>query len=189
MALGHIIQSLSAEKHAITKPRWLTKLFVLVDVICFISQMAGAGVQVSTSAGLQKIGVKVVLGGLIFQVIAFAFFVYVAWKFHVRLNREPTMISRDPAVRWKRYMWALYAVSIAVLVRNIVRIVEYAQGGEGFIVTHEVMIYIFDAFLMFFVVLIFAVIHPGWLVRAVGRAKKARPRGSMALLDGAASVI
>lgn len=86
-------------------------------------------------------------------------------------------------------MWALYAVSIAVLVRNIVRIVEYAQGGEGFIVTHEVMIYIFDAFLMFFVVLIFAVIHPGWLVRAVDRAGKARPRDSMALLDGTGSAI
>jgi hypothetical protein len=43
--------------------------------------------------------------------------------------------------------------------------------------------------LMFFVVLIFAVIHPGWLARAVGRAGNACPRDSMTLLDGAASVI
>jgi len=67
---------------------FLAKRFVLVDVICFISQMAGAGVQVSTSTSLQKIGAKIVLGGLNFQVLTFAFFVDVAWRFHVRLNRN-----------------------------------------------------------------------------------------------------
>lgn len=34
-------------------------------------------------------------------------------------------------------MYALYAASIAVLIRNLVRIIEYAQGSQGFIASHE----------------------------------------------------
>ncbi|KAI9738719.1 MAG: hypothetical protein M1834_008224 [Cirrosporium novae-zelandiae] len=168
MSLGRIIRSLDGEKYAIIRPRWLTKIFVLSDVICFITQMGG---------------MDVVLGGLVFQVVVFGFFVFIAWKFHVRLRQGPTTVSRYPGPPWEKYMYAIYAASVAVLVRNIVRIFEYAQGSDGFVATHEAMVYIFDAFLMFFVILTFAAVHPGRLVRAANRFVEELPRGSMALID------
>jgi hypothetical protein len=52
-----------------------------------------------------------------------------------------------------------------MIVRSIVRAVEYLQGQGGFVISHEVFIYLFDALPMFLVMLLFAVIHPGRLVR------------------------
>lgn len=98
MSLGRIVQSLDAEKHSVIRARWLTTIFVLADVICFISQIAGAGLQVTGDAQVMKTGRTVVLGGLIFQVIVFGLFVIIAWKFHARLTRDPTTISEDPAI-------------------------------------------------------------------------------------------
>ena len=50
-------------------------------------------------------------------------------------------------------------------VRNIVRIAEYAQGFNGFIMKHEFMLYVFDASFMAIVVFLYLVVHPGRLVR------------------------
>ena len=41
MELGHIIQLVDGEAHAIIKKRWLTKLFVTGDVLSFTLQAAG----------------------------------------------------------------------------------------------------------------------------------------------------
>jgi hypothetical protein len=122
-------------------------------------------------------GNKILLAGFILQIVAFSFFIFMAWKFHVRLSQQSTMISG-----WAKYMYALYGASVAILVRNIVRIVEYPQGSDGFIASHEVMLYIFHAFLMFCVILVFLVVHPGSLV-AARRSAKIGPSDSMTLIE------
>ena len=45
------------------------------------------------------------------------------------------------------------------------RLVEYAQGEGGFVLSHEVFIYLFDALLMFLAVVTFLVLHPSRLIR------------------------
>ena len=89
------------------------------------------------------------------------------------------MMSNNLTGAWGKYMCALDAASIAILVRNIVRIVEYSQGSDGFIASHEMMLYIFDAFLIFCVVLTF---HPGRIIKAGSRSAKVVPSDSMALI-------
>jgi hypothetical protein len=44
--------------------------------------------------------------------------------------------------------------------RSIFRVVEYLQGNNGFLLRHEYFLYIFDALLMFIVMIIFNWIHP-----------------------------
>jgi hypothetical protein len=70
-------------------------------------------------------------------------------------------------------MHALYTASAAILVRNLTRVIEFAEGSDGFIISHEVMLYIFDAFLMFAVFAIFVAMHPGRLIKRAHRAEKA----------------
>jgi hypothetical protein len=41
MSLGRIIELVDGEKHAIIKRRWLTKIFVCGDVICFLLLAGG----------------------------------------------------------------------------------------------------------------------------------------------------
>lgn len=42
MVLGRIILSVDAESYSLIKKKWLTKTFVISDVVCFLVQLAGA---------------------------------------------------------------------------------------------------------------------------------------------------
>jgi hypothetical protein len=45
MVLGRIIRRLDAEEYAIIRTKWLTKVFVIGDVLSFFVQSGGAGMQ------------------------------------------------------------------------------------------------------------------------------------------------
>ena len=57
-------------------------------------------------------------------------------------------------------MVALYVTSALILVRSIVRVVEYLDGYDGYLMRHEVFIYVFDALLMFLAVTALHIVHP-----------------------------
>ena len=50
------------------------------------------------------------------------------------------------------------------MVRSIFRVIEYIQGMDGYLVSKEIFLYIFDAALMLCVVVIFNVVHPSEIV-------------------------
>lgn len=54
------------------------------------------------------------------------------------------------------------------MVRSIFRAVEYLQGFNGYLLRHEAYLYVFDAALMLFVMIIFNFIHPGEIMMASG---------------------
>jgi len=45
-------------------------------------------------------------------------------------------------------------------VRSIVRVVEYVQGYDGFIMSHEYFLYVFDSLVMWLAMLVMNWIHP-----------------------------
>lgn len=63
----------------------------------------------------------------------------------------------------------IYGVGLLLVVRSIFRSAEFVQGNEGHLYKTEVFLYIFDATLMFLVVIVMGGVHPGRLVK---RAKK-----------------
>ena len=64
-------------------------------------------------------------------------------------------------------MMGLYMVSVLIFVRSIVRVVEYGQGNDGYIMTHEAFLYIFDGMMMLAAMAIMNVIHPGEVAKYV----------------------
>lgn len=58
------------------------------------------------------------------------------------------------------------------MVRSVVRVIEYAQGTGGYILSHEVFLYVFDAALMFIAVAIFVLWHPSPMLGLDNRGKK-----------------
>ena len=56
-------------------------------------------------------------------------------------------------------MNGLYIASGLILLRNIVRVVEYIQGYDGYINHHEAFLYVFDAVLIFGVMVVMAMIY------------------------------
>ena len=168
MTLGRIIRNLKAEACSLIAPRWLTKMFVLGDLVCFVSQIAGSILRASTDLDTNRRGSDIVLAGLAIQVVIFCFFLILTWNFQIRFSRQEGHVE----FHWKKHIGVLYTVSIVFLVRNIVRIVEFLQGGDGFIVTHESMLYVFDGSFMFLVVLSFVIMHPGRLFKEARRLDK-----------------
>ncbi|WQF89968.1 Putative RTA-like protein [Colletotrichum destructivum] len=167
MVLGRIISLLGAGDLAWVSPKWLTKLFVAGDVISFITQLAGGGILASADdKKTNDLGKYVILVGLAIQIIFFGFFFVVTIAFHRRFSQSPRSISTDPTFPWRFYIVILYAVSALILVRSVFRVVEYAMGKDGELMSKELYIYIFDALLIFICVAIFNIWHPSRVVSA-----------------------
>jgi len=124
----------------------------------------------STGGSMHDVGSNVTIGGLIVQLLFFGFFVVVTSVFHFRISRHPTSKSRADLDltrgqglkqrNWFTILIGLYLVSFLILVRSIFRLVEYIEGYGGYIMTHEVFMYIFDAVLMWAAMAVMNVYHP-----------------------------
>ena len=171
MTLGRLIRTLDATHHAVLNPHWTTKIYVIIDVGSFVCQIMGSAMQASGDIEGLKTGNTIVIAGLGTQLVAFAFFILMAVVFHRRLNNEPTSTSLRTHVKCRRYMWALYSVSMLVVVRSIFRLAEFVEGPESKVYQTEAYLYVFDAGLMFGVVVIMTVLHPGFLFRVVRKAE------------------
>ena len=107
-----------------------------------------------------KLGENVIIAGLVVQILFFGFFVVVSVIFHKRIIANPTAESLSCTVSWKRYLFVLYFASVMIMVRCIYRVVEYIQGQTGVLQSHEYYAYMFDALLMFQVMVVFVIFHP-----------------------------
>ncbi|KAF7718086.1 Uncharacterized protein PECH_002423 [Penicillium ucsense] len=171
MTLGRIIHMLDAEKLSLIRVGWLTKIFVGGDVLSFLMQASGAGILVSSSNG-PSTGEHIIIGGLFVQIIFFGLFAISAVIFQTRVNKAPTGRSIELKHIWTRHLMALYVASILILIRSVVRVVEYLEGYDGYLMKHEAFIYVFDALLMFITVLALIYVHPSQINVLIGRGTK-----------------
>ncbi|KAJ5640163.1 RTA1 like protein [Penicillium longicatenatum] len=166
MILARIIRSVHAEKHSILPLNWVTKTFVLSDVVTFLVQAGGSGMMVSSS--LSGMGQGIVIAGLGLQVLSFCLFIVTACVFQTRMRRNPTTEAFDNVIPWKRQLDSLYAISGLILIRSIFRVVEYAMGNQGYPLSNEWMLYVFDSVPMFAAMVIFGIWYPSDLKPFLG---------------------
>lgn len=165
MVLGRIIRLTGGERHSLIRPSWLTKIFVVGDVLSFFVQSGGGGMLAKAKTQDEtKLANNIVLAGLFLQVAFFAFFVVVTATWHKRMHAAPTSSSLASPLPWARYLWILYLASFLIMVRCIFRIAEYAGGQGGVLLSSEIYLYIFDATLMFLVMVIFNFQHPSMVI-------------------------
>lgn len=161
MILGRLIRALRAEHLSFIPVKWLTKIFVAGDVVAFTLQAGGGGIQAAGTLDLYKLGEKIIIVGLFVQIVIFSIFMATSVTVHRRITAEPTPEAVRAIVPWRRHLWALYTTSLLILVRSVFRVVEYLQGNGGYLISHEIFLYIFDAVLMIAVMAIFAIWYIG----------------------------
>ncbi|KAJ5311996.1 RTA1 like protein [Penicillium antarcticum] len=166
MVLARIIRSVHGETKSVLPLNWVTKTFVLSDVVTFVVQAGGSGMMVNSS--LTNIGQGVVIAGLCLQVLSFCLFIITAYVFQTRMRRNPTAESLDIGIPWKQHLYSLYAISGLVLIRSVFRVVEYALGNEGYLLSNEWTLYVFDSVPMFAAMVIFGVWYPSDLKPFLG---------------------
>lgn len=119
-----------------------------------------------------SMGENIIIGGLFVQIIFFGFFAISAVIFQIRLSKAPTARSIELSSLWHRHMIALYVASVLILIRSIVRVVEYIQGYDGYLMKTEAFIYVFDALLMFVTMLVLQYAHPSEVNCLLGRGDR-----------------
>ncbi|GME38997.1 Rta-like protein [Neofusicoccum parvum] len=165
MVLGRIIRATGGEALSFIRVTWLTKIFVLGDVLSFLIQCVGGALLANAdTVDAKDRGEMFITIGLIIQLIFFGLFIIVSIHFNVRLRKNPTDASRTTPVSWELYLRILYLTSGLILVRSVFRLIEYVQGEDGELLSNEIYLYIFDATLMFLVMVIFNWKHPSILI-------------------------
>lgn len=205
MTLGRLITLLDAERLSLVPIRWLTAVFVTGDVLSFLLQGAGktrtlylcpdcinmalgGGIMASGTLSGMTTGENVIMGGLAVQLIFFSVFVIVATLFHYRIHQNPTEKSMSTCIsrsgwrnpNWETTMVGLYIASILILIRSVFRMIEYAGGNDGYLMSHEAFSYVFDAMLMFFAMIVISVLHPSKVLGS-GKEEKVDKRESVQL--------
>ncbi|KAH8674281.1 RTA1 like protein-domain-containing protein [Xylariales sp. PMI_506] len=161
MILGRLIVSLDAQSLSVIPVVWVTRIFVIGDVLSFLFQSGGGGIQAAGTLELYDIGEKIIIVGLFIQIAMFSFFLATTVLFHYRYMTYSMYGSsrQTTIVPWQRHLRVLYAVSAIILIRSIFRVVEYLQGNQGYLISHEIFLYMFDALLMATVMAIFLVYY------------------------------
>ena len=198
MMLGRIVLMLDAQRSLFIRRTWMTKIFVCGDVLSFLMQASGGGLMGTGNVDTINTGESVVVGGLVsllrsrigeksyaasllmslpqfVQIIFFGLFVITASIFHFRVSRMPTQKCYDLPF-WKRQMICLYVVSILIFIRSIIRVIEYLQGWQGYILSHEAFLYVFDGLIMFIAMAMMNWIHPS---QVADELKSQRQRGAI----------
>lgn len=113
-------------------------------------------------------GEHITIGGLAVQLVFFSVFIIASTIFHYRIRKNPTEKCFNPLrssgvlqmATWETVMTGLYVASILILIRSIFRLIEYAQGNSGYLISHEAFLYVFDSTLMLFTMVAMSIFHP-----------------------------
>ena len=163
MVLGRLVRSMHGERFSIVRPTRMTKLFVFGDVLALNVQGNGAGLTANEK--YRQLGEYLVIAGLFVQLIVFGFFVVAALVFHMRMRRDIAKESESrpnfsPNIPWRQGLKMLYACSALIMVRSVFRVIEYVMGTDGYLLSNEWPMYVFDGVLMWAVQVIFFIWCP-----------------------------
>ncbi|KAL3482975.1 RTA1 like protein-domain-containing protein [Aspergillus germanicus] len=184
MTLGRLIVNLGAEKASIIRVKYITKIFVVGDVISFLLQCGGGGYMAAGSVSAMETGEQIVIAGLAVQLAFFGFFIVASAVFHYRVRANPQLaralasrpVSAGPSGfssfwnSWEAMLWCLYGACILIFIRSVFRVVDFVQGNDGYIMKREYLLFVFDAVLMAVQAVLLLVVYPGKIVQGTPRA-------------------
>lgn len=133
----------------------------MADFTCFSVQGNAAGLLGNPDLALT--GDCIIIAGLIWQIVVFVLFIACCVIFNQRMIAHLKKTERVLDLPWQSWFTMLYVTSAAILARNIYRVIEFigqAIDQNGYLLTHEWPLYVFDAALMLFVMAGFYIWYP-----------------------------
>ncbi|KAF2032630.1 hypothetical protein EK21DRAFT_109702 [Setomelanomma holmii] len=157
-------------------PRWITPTFVVFDLFSFLIQLVGAS-QISRhfdhdSSPSRNIGESerntlpgriILVLGLVLQMLCFLSFSIISCRYFY-ISRHWSAIDLGDMKLWRKLSYTINLSSIIIALRAIYRTMEIPHDrdyGLEYLQSHEWCFWIFDAVPIMFVLLVFAVWHPG----------------------------
>ncbi|GAA6062003.1 hypothetical protein JCM10212_006078 [Sporobolomyces blumeae] len=172
--LSRLAAALGAEAALFIRAKRIVKIFVWADVVTFLLQATGGGLSANASSA--DLGHKIALVGLALQLVSFGLFSLLLLVFGLRVPRKfpeiarqvvPLRFSRirtfssEPITDWRKLWYLLILSSVGIIVRSVFRIVEYTQGYDGYIPTHEGYFWLLDALPLWLGMTLYSIVWPG----------------------------
>ncbi|KAJ2746725.1 hypothetical protein GGI20_001146 [Coemansia sp. BCRC 34301] len=160
--VGKIIaQSAAQPRWFFLKSRFVNWFYFSSDVLSIALQGAGGGMM--TNFKHRETGKKIVLVGLIVQLLFFACFLTTTCYVWLRPAYTVAMASRDsnPASAKRKVVFTVVVTTVLLYLRSIYRIVEFADGYGGPIYSAEWAFYVFDTLIVFIAFIVYIVVPLG----------------------------
>jgi len=178
MAFGRVVLWVVPPRYQSAKHLWLparriTPVFVSCDILSFFVQViGGAMVAGANTASHANQGKNVVLVGLAIQLATFGFFVLATIRFTIVLRTKLRTLALPTERNWRLFLLVVDVCSVLILIRTIMRFIEFATGTNNYLSNHEWFFYCFDSLLMFLVAAAFVCFHPGHYLPYLGFRRK-----------------
>ncbi|UZJ57103.1 hypothetical protein CBS101457_006423 [Exobasidium rhododendri] len=168
---GYKPSQVKARSHySFLPPRMVKIIFVTSDVITFLIQAAGGGLQTSHMYSTMIVGNHIFLAGTVLQAFSYIVFVTLTIVAHVRLYQEDRQhygISNIYENTALQLMCLLYISSIGILTRSGYRIAEFSQGYGGYLYSHEIFTFVLDGLPLVIAIGVWALFWPGLWMREI----------------------
>lgn len=178
MTLGRMIYYfIPNQKLAGISARRYGVLFVSLDILAFMVQVAGASMSTNDSMGHKfvMLGLHLYMGGIGMQELFILCFLGLAIKLqrtvsvmgYVTGDENLKTRARQGLFHPSRLFYAIYFALTMISVRIIFRLCQYARGyyETNPVLTTESYEYVLDATPMFLALLVLNVFHPGHILR------------------------
>ncbi|TFK46774.1 RTA1 like protein [Heliocybe sulcata] len=194
---GRITRRLGPQYSRLT-PRMYTIIFCTSDVVALVLQAFGGGLASGSSESSVKLGTRIMLAGISFQLAIISIFMLLVLEYLIRYHidhpvRAPmtqatssqdTLGSPMP-IEWtangprglvdKRLKLMIIGMCFSTLclfIRSIYRTIELADGWDGRIIGTQVYFNVLDGTMVFLAIFTLNVFHPGFLLRAAGSSNR-----------------
>lgn len=170
MTLGRLLRYIGATELSPIRIRWVTPIFVTGDIVSLIMVGAGGGIQATAddNKDARDTGNAIMMTGLAIQLLFFTIFIVETGFCHFRLHRRRWSSSYSKGkLNWPWLFLSLYVGCLLIFIRSVFRVIEYAQGWDGYLVSHEIYMYMFDTLLMALCMLCYSIIHPAYVISKV----------------------
>ncbi|TCD61834.1 hypothetical protein EIP91_007853 [Steccherinum ochraceum] len=153
------------DQYSRLSPRWYARIFLAADLIALIVQGVGGGLAASadTDSG-SNLGGNIMLGGIVFQLVALVIFIILASEFYIRYIydrpcRQTVKIKRVP---WGTEMRVFTGSMALVLGLVLIRTLELSDGWNGTIIVTQIYFDVFDGMMILLAMVTVNAFHPGW---------------------------
>ena len=158
-------------------------VFLTADLVSLTVQGVG-GTLAAIAAGNDKDpekGGRIMLGGIIFQMIAITFYMGLATEFVYRYlsdkpfqrpDNEPPTGNYFMDKKMKTMLYGCAFSSLAIYVRSVYRTIELTDGWEGRIITTELYFNTMDGAMILLAMYTLNLFHPGRLLGPPTALKK-----------------
>lgn len=126
--------------------------------------IAGGAIQASGTENALNMGKNLIIAGLFVQLFFFSCFISVAIHFDIAMHK----VHNNRAQSGVLLLVTLYLANVLIMIRSVFRVVEYLQGFSGYLLSYELYLYIFDAVLIWCVMVLFNLVHPSEVVARRG---------------------